>query len=101
MRHDQGYFEEQHLKKTYDLKLLRRLFPFTMPYRTLIFLSVLLVMLITLLDLAVPYITKITIDQYIVPMFDGFETADPKDSDDNARRLKVKLENPDGIRNYS
>ena len=55
-----------------------RLYPFSRPYRLLIGLSILLVMLITLLDLAVPYITKVAIDRYIVPMLDGPDTPEHK-----------------------
>jgi ATP-binding cassette subfamily B protein len=67
MRRDQDYFEETRLGKPYDLKLLRRLRPFTRPHRRLIFWSVGLVVLITLLDLALPYVTKLAIDRHIVP----------------------------------
>jgi ATP-binding cassette subfamily B protein len=67
MRRDQDYFEETRLGKPYDLKLLRRLRPFTRPHGRLIFWSVGLVVLITLLDLALPYVTKLAIDRYIVP----------------------------------
>ena len=67
MRHDTGYFEEKQLGKSYDIRLLKRLFPFLKPYHLMILASIFLVMLITLLDLAIPYVTKIAIDQYIVP----------------------------------
>ncbi|MFH0729864.1 MAG: ABC transporter ATP-binding protein [Pseudomonadota bacterium] len=63
-----GYAEEKALKSGYDLKMLRWLFPFLTPYRLLLAGSILLVTLITLLDLALPYITKIAIDRYIVPV---------------------------------
>ena len=67
MRHDTGYFEEKKLGKSYDIRLLKRLFPFLKAYHLMILASIFLVMLITLLDLAIPYVTKIAIDQYIVP----------------------------------
>jgi ATP-binding cassette, subfamily B, multidrug efflux pump len=66
-----GYAEEKTLKSGYDLKMLRRLFPFLTPYHRLLAGSILLVTLITLLDLAMPYITKIAIDRYIVPVSDA------------------------------
>ncbi|MBW1860675.1 MAG: ATP-binding cassette domain-containing protein, partial [Deltaproteobacteria bacterium] len=66
MRRDYGYFEEDQLGKPYDLKLLRRLFPFVRPYRLLFLLSIFLVTGITALDLALPYLTKVVIDEYIV-----------------------------------
>ncbi len=67
MRTDFGYFEEKQLGKPYDIKLLKRLYPFTRAYRPLLCYSIILVILITFLDLSLPYITKIAIDQYIVP----------------------------------
>jgi ATP-binding cassette subfamily B protein len=67
MRPDQDYFEETRLGKTYDLKLLQRLYPFIGPHRRLLFWSIGLVILITLLDVALPYLTKEAIDRHIVP----------------------------------
>jgi ATP-binding cassette subfamily B protein len=67
MRYDFGYAEEDKLGKPYDVKLMRRLLPFILPYRLMIILSILLVSVITLLELSLPYITKLAIDNYIVP----------------------------------
>ena len=67
MRTDFGYFEEKQLGKPYDMKMLKKLYPFTRPYRRLFSGSIMLVVLIALLDLSLPYVTKIAIDQYIVP----------------------------------
>lgn len=67
MRFDYGYSEEDHLGKPYDMALLRRLWPFLHPYRRLLVGSVLLVIMITLLNLALPYFTKWAIDRHIVP----------------------------------
>jgi len=66
MRFDYGY-EEEKLGRNYDFNLLKRLFMFGKPYRLLFFWTVLLVISITLLDLSLPFITKIAIDRYIVP----------------------------------
>jgi ATP-binding cassette, subfamily B, multidrug efflux pump len=74
MRHDYGYDEET-LGKTYDFRLLKRLFPLARPYRHLLGLSIFLVMLITAADLALPFIIKETIDRYIVPVANRGETA--------------------------
>ena len=91
MRHDPGYFEEQQLGKSYDLKLLKRLLPFLKPHRLMILISIILVMLIALLDLAIPYVTKIAIDQYIVPKMGAALQQESKDESDPAlsRYLKV------------
>jgi ATP-binding cassette subfamily B multidrug efflux pump len=66
MRRDYGYFEEDQLGKPYDLRLLRRLFPYIRPYSLLFLVSIGLVTAITVLDLALPYLTKVAIDRYIV-----------------------------------
>ncbi len=67
MRPDYGYFEETQLGKTYDLKLLKRLYPFARPHTAALLGSIGLVLLMTALDLALPYVTKIAIDRFIVP----------------------------------
>ena len=67
MPSDFGHFEEDRLDKVYDLRLLRRLYPFVRPYRLFLSGVIVLVVLITLMELALPYITKMTIDRYIVP----------------------------------
>ncbi len=67
MRYDYGYDEEQRLGKPYDLKLLRRVLPYAAPHRLKLALSVVLVVVLTLLELSVPYITKEIIDRHIVP----------------------------------
>ena len=66
MRRDYGYFEEDQLGKPYDLRLLRRLFPYVRPYGLLFLVSIGLVTAITVLDLTLPYLTKVAIDRYIV-----------------------------------
>ncbi|MBC2712630.1 MAG: ABC transporter ATP-binding protein [Desulfosarcina sp.] len=67
MRFDYGYDEEHRLGKSYDLKLLRRIFPYAAPHRVKLAVSVVLVVAITLLELSVPYITKEIIDRHVVP----------------------------------
>jgi ATP-binding cassette subfamily B multidrug efflux pump len=94
MRPDYGYFEETRLGKPYDVKLLKRLFPFTQPYKSLILWSIILVIGITALDLALPYVTKIAIDRYIVPQTTDMEGA-PAHSDGTRKRyLKLNLKSP-------
>lgn len=60
------YYEEEKLGKTYDSKLMKRLFLYIKPYRRLIILSVALLIVITVFDLSLPYLTKIAIDRYII-----------------------------------
>jgi ATP-binding cassette subfamily B protein len=94
MQHDQGYFEETKLGKSYDIKLLKRLYPFARPYRLLLFGSIGLVLLITVLDLALPYVTKVAIDRYIVPMTDGVAAGKASDHKTEDRVIRVDLADP-------
>jgi ATP-binding cassette subfamily B protein len=73
MHTNAGIFEEKNLDKSYDIKLLVRIYPFIKPYRLLLIFSITMAIVITLLDITLPYITKIAIDRYIVPKT-GFET---------------------------
>ena len=61
-----GYMEEGKLGKPYDLSLMRRLTHYAYPYKKIILFALLLTMLITLMDLALPYLSKIAIDRYIL-----------------------------------
>jgi len=67
MRPDYGYSEEGHLGKPHDFGLLKRLWPFLHSYRRMLAGSVALVVALTLLELALPYFSKIAIDRFIVP----------------------------------
>jgi len=67
MHFKQGYFEEEELGKPYDIKMFKRLRPFVSPYRRFIIGSVCLIILISLIDLSIPYISKIAIDRYMMP----------------------------------
>jgi len=91
MRADFGYFEEKQLGKPYDVKLLRRLYPYTRPYRLLLFFSIILIVLITLLDLSLPYVTKIAIDRYIVPQMEPAAKQAPDTAEKKVRILRADL----------
>ena len=95
MRTDFGYFEEKQLGKPYDIKMLRRLYPFARPYRMFFILSIFLVILITLLDLSLPYITKIAIDRYIVPKIETEYTSEIHNKEDKVRFLEADLTDPE------
>jgi ATP-binding cassette subfamily B multidrug efflux pump len=94
MRFDFGYAEESRIGKSYDLNLLRRLLPFIRPYTRLLAGSIVLVVGITLLELWIPYITKIAIDSYILPTtsIDRFQT--PAGSASGKQYLSIRLDNP-------
>ncbi|MCF8050532.1 MAG: ABC transporter ATP-binding protein/permease [Desulfobacterales bacterium] len=91
MRFDYGYFEEKKLGKPYDLRLLRRLVPFARPYGRLFAAAIVLVVLITVLDLALPYVTKIAIDRYIVP---PVASGGPDAKREKVRTYRVDLSRP-------
>ncbi len=94
MQPDYGYFEETKLGKTYDLGLLKRLHPFIRPYRLLLTASIGLVLMITFLDLALPYVTKIAIDRYIIPLT-ASATNNKKSGRELANRMfRVDLADP-------
>jgi len=104
MRPDYGYFEETRLGKPYDVKLLKRLFPFVHPYKLLILWSIFLVIGITALDLALPYVTKVAIDRYIVPQTTDAAGADTRTDGTRKRYLRADLKNPrqrDIVQKYS
>ena len=94
MHTDFGYFEEKQLGKPYDVTLLKRLYPYTLPYRLLLLCSIILVVLITLLDLSLPYITKIAIDRYIVPQKESAVTKRPDSKDNTIRYLEADITDP-------
>ena len=91
MRTDFGYFEEKQLGKPYDVKLLRRLYPYSKPYKLLLFCSIIIVILITLLDLSLPYVTKIAIDEYIVPQVRSAGTRISETAQNKIRYLKADI----------
>ena len=53
------YMEEGPLGKAYNLRLLRKLAHYVVPYTKLMFTALLLTLLITAIDLALPYLSKI------------------------------------------
>ena len=79
MRPSHGYFDEKPLDKTYDFGLLQRLWAYIKPYRLPLGASIILVMAITLLDLALPYVTKVAIDEYIVPQAEVLTSPSDRD----------------------
>lgn len=104
MHPDYGYFEETQLSKTYDVKLLKGLLPFIQPYKLIILWSIFLVIGITALDLALPYVTKVAIDRYIVPQTTDATGALTRSDGTRSRYLEADLKNPrqrDVVQKYS
>lgn len=61
-----NFQEEQSLGKAYDSRIMRRLLRYAKPYSVLIALSILLLLIISVTDLARPYLVKIAIDDHIM-----------------------------------
>lgn len=62
-----NYHEEEILGKAYDSRLLNRLLTYLKPYWFPVVLGVVILLIVTLLDLAGPYLIKMAIDRNIVP----------------------------------
>ena len=60
-----NYQEEEKLGKAYDSRLMRRLMAFAKPYWPALLISVLLLVFITVVDLAKPWLIQVAIDDYI------------------------------------
>ena len=62
------YFDEDEVQgKPYDRKLMGRIIGYLRPYRKHVVISVILLLLVSLFQLAPPYLTKIAIDRYLAP----------------------------------
>lgn len=59
------FHEEEVLGRAYDSRLMKRLLTYLKPYRGLVALSVFILLLTALAQLAGPYLTKVAIDKYI------------------------------------
>lgn len=64
MAHD--HYDEETLGKPYDARLVRRLLTYVRPYYKLVVLAVFILIFVAGFDLALPFITKTAIDDYIV-----------------------------------
>lgn len=58
--------EEESISKEYDSKLMRRLLKFAKPYRWYILLVILIMLMVTAMDLARPYLIKNAIDNNLM-----------------------------------
>jgi ATP-binding cassette, subfamily B, multidrug efflux pump len=61
-----GLHEDEIIGKAYDVRLMRRLLTYVRPYKKQLALSLFLLVAITLLQLAGPYLVKVAIDSYIL-----------------------------------
>lgn len=63
------FFEEDELQaKSYDSALMKRILAYLKPYKKLVAVCIALLLLVSLFQLAPPYLVKVAIDRYISPM---------------------------------
>lgn len=95
MQPDRGYAREADLKGAYDAALLRELYPHIRPHLRTILLAAFLAFLMTLTSLAMPYVTKIAVDRYIVPASSARDRQGGDPAAGAGRRLAVELSSPE------
>lgn len=61
------HIEEDILGKAYDHRLVRRLIPYLRPYTGYLIAAVFLSLILSGIELGIPYLFKLTIDKYILP----------------------------------
>jgi ATP-binding cassette subfamily B multidrug efflux pump len=66
MHQDFGYMEEGQLGRPYNIRLLRRLARYAIPYAKTIRACLILAVSLTILDLSLPYLSKVAIDDFIL-----------------------------------
>lgn len=67
------FHEEEKIGKTYDLRVVRRLLRYLLPYKGLVALALFLTLFVNFLGTLQPRFTQYAIDHYIVPQqMDGF-----------------------------
>jgi ATP-binding cassette subfamily B multidrug efflux pump len=57
--------EKRTIRKAFDLKLLRRIFSFTGPYKKTLYLAMVLAIVLAFLSPLRPYLIKVSVDKYI------------------------------------
>ncbi len=60
------HHDEVNLGKPYDAQLVRRLLTYVRPYSKLVTLAVLMLVAVTCFELAIPYLTRMALDDHIV-----------------------------------
>jgi ATP-binding cassette, subfamily B, multidrug efflux pump len=66
MQQDFGYMEEGRLGRPYNLRLLKKLVRYAAPYAGTVLGCLMLALSLTLLDLSLPYLSKVAIDEFIL-----------------------------------
>lgn len=103
MQADFGYMEEGKLGKPYNIRLLKRLAEYAIPYRKIIAIALTVAVAITMLDLVLPYLTKVAIDGYILSSWEQitFDNADKEASENIVIKYKdILVKSSDGKTAY-
>jgi len=66
-RHSSAFEEEKDSGKVLDSKLMKRLFAYLAPYKVYFIISFFILIIVAFFAIAIPYITKYAIDEYINP----------------------------------
>ncbi len=69
MRHGSPFVEDAAGGKLYDRDLIRRLLRYVKPHRRLIFLAMFFMIVTAGIELLIPYITKVGIDNYLAKLY--------------------------------
>lgn len=86
MKHE----EETRAKVTYDLKVIRWLFNFAKPFKKFFVFSLFFMIITAGLELLIPYITKIAVDNYIFPSWREATFSDQERDKAFEKQLKEK-----------
>ena len=84
------YHEEEALGKAYDYRLMKRLMKYAKPYKWLILISILLLLIITASELAQPYLIKIAIDDHINGLYKPMVAFEENNSPENGTLFQGK-----------
>jgi len=63
----QSMYDEKQIEKSFDSNIIRRLLKYARPQWLSITVTIVLMIIVTGIDLAVPYVTKLAVDNYIIP----------------------------------
>ena len=66
-RHSSAFEEEKDTGKVLDAALMKRLFKYLAPYKIYFIISLFILIIVAFFAIAIPYITKYAIDEYINP----------------------------------
>jgi len=70
------------LGKAFDLRLMRQLLRFLVPYKGLLLLCVVLILVLTGIQIGIPYLSKLAIDNYMIPPLGIVSLSEPPSSAD-------------------